>query len=91
MPMNMLEAKKLGQFLVKNAGKPMDSTAEKEEDVNEEAASLEMMKEFISAVSDNKPEKALRAFKMLAEIVYEECEEEDDKYNGMKFAENETY
>lgn len=91
MPMNMLEAKKLGQFLVKNPGKPMDSTAEKEEDVNEEAASLEMMKEFISAVSDNKPEKALRAFKMLAEIVYEECEEEDDKYNGMKFAENETY
>jgi len=90
MPMNMLENKKIGMALMMNPGKPKDSTVE-EDDVNEEAAQLEMMKEFIDGVNNNKPEKALRAFNMMAKIAYEECEEEDDKYDGMKFADKETY
>jgi hypothetical protein len=89
MPMNMMEKKKLGQFLVKNPGKPVDeSQSESVDDISEDAALKEMMVEFCDAVNANKVEKAMRAFKMMFKVVYDETEEEEDKYDGMKFAES---
>jgi hypothetical protein len=87
--MNMMEKKNPSGMLSMLMKKPVEGPTEQEDDVNEEAANLEVMKELIDGLSANKPEKALRAFKMLFESLYEECEEESDEYDGMKFASTE--
>jgi hypothetical protein len=58
------------------------------DDINEDAPHLELMEEFMSAIKEEKAEKALRAIKMLVKILYDEYESEEDMYDGMKFAES---
>ena len=83
---NMLANKKFTSVLEGHL-KDDKSVPESEDDVNEDAAYLDMVKELLDAVKGDKPEKALRALKMLIHSLYDEYEEEEDMYDGMKFAE----
>ena len=49
------------------------------DEVNENAAELEVTKELMSAIKENKPEKANRALMMLIKMCYDNYEEQEER------------
>ena len=80
--MNMLESNRnIASVLIKKASPNMEGPSESEDDVNENAHELEITKELMSAIKENKPEKACKALMMLIKSCYDEYEEQEDKDN----------
>lgn len=49
------------------------------DDVHEDAAEMEVVKEVMSAFKENKPEKAKRALMLLIKMCYDNYEEQEDR------------
>lgn len=80
--MNLSDSKKsIASVLVSKAPftNGMKPSMPEEKEVHEEAAELELTKELISAIKENKPEKANKALMMLIRMCYDNYEEEEDR------------
>lgn len=77
--MNMMDPNhRIASVLVKNSpytNGEKDSMPE----VNENAAELEITKELMSAMKENKPEKASKALMMLIRMCYDNYEESEER------------
>ena len=82
--MNMLDSNRniasvlVGKTPYTNGMKP---SMPDDNEVNSEAAELELTKELMSALKENKPEKANKALMMLIRMCYDNYEEQEDKEN----------
>jgi len=81
--MNMLEGnRKIASVLIDKMSPNMKlGPKEPSDDINENAHQLEITKELMSAIKENKPEKACRALMMLIKACYDEYEEKEDEEN----------
>lgn len=77
--MNMLEGNRnIASVLIKKASPNMKVLSE---DVNENAQELEITKELMGALKENKPEKACKALMMLIKSCYDDYEEKEEHEN----------
>lgn len=77
--MNMLESNRnIASVLISKASPNMKVL---DDNVNEDAHELEITKELMSAIRENKPERACKALMMLIKTCYDNYEEQEDKEN----------
>ena len=89
--MNIFDNQKLASTLVNTDKKGVDEEHGEEDDVNMDAHNLELVKSFFKAGEEGKYEKALNCAQMLFENIWRDLEEEEDKYDGMKFQTEKPY